>query len=83
MKKSNVLKELEMTQAWLDIYMEKLEDIPGDTIREKIDFLLEFYNSPPQMKPPTRGTLYRSILPPPFRDGEKLAPHLIKLTVGI
>jgi len=45
MKKSNVLKELEMTQAWLDIYMEKLDGVPGDTIGEKIDWLLEERNA--------------------------------------
>ena len=44
MKKSKELKELEMSTAWLDIYMEKLKDIPGETTSKKIDYLLEERN---------------------------------------
>ena len=79
MKKSKELKELEMTQHWLAIYMDKLDGVLGETIGEKIDFLLGFYNSKPQQ---ALGTLNRSIFPPPFRNGEELAPHLIELFVG-
>ena len=41
----DALQELEMDRNWLAIYGEKLKDVPGDSLGQKIDILLEERNA--------------------------------------